>query len=89
MAQAKTKTTSIDSVMLNKAFAEGMFEVSMGFPFSDKVQGGYDWYYERGRLFAVATGERAVRVIRQGGRKFVDPTQVRKFIELYNAKVIL
>lgn len=90
MAQARTRSVSIKSVMYNRFFMKGYADVLAGRGFDPDYDSwenntGAQWSYERGRHYAAATkGEVPVKT-----GKRVNYSAMRAFSDLYQSGAII
>lgn len=91
MAQATTRTVKIKSILGSHCFTRGTKDYLAGKGFDkdyDQWDGNDQWCYERGRLFAAATGG-SVPVKGGQGNKRVTYQAVNTFVALRKANAIL
>lgn len=86
MAQTDTREVSLNSIMRTPGFQQGVNDYTTGKPWPTRqLPREAEWDYERGRLFAAATGQKLVRIKR--GR--VEPGQIATFAKLLREGTII
>lgn len=89
--QAVLRRTSVRTIMGSDAFQRGMLDVSLGIGFSrtrsDATKGA--WRYERGRLFAVATGMDCLPLQGRGKNRQIAESAVALYVQLRKDGTIL
>lgn len=85
MAQITTKPVTMNSVMRAPAFQQGMTDYWAGQPIPLRLPPESEWDYERGRLFAAATGHKFIHSVK--GR--VKEEQLWQYARLRKQRDIL
>lgn len=83
--QAKTATVTINSVMREAAFQQGVRDYWRRAPIPGNLPQQAQETYERGRLFAAASGAKLIHI----SRGKVCDEQRRAFAKLYKERIIL